>query len=211
MGFFSSLFSKSEQPIRQLNHAQDLIVGDMIDLDDSFALPAQLKGQQFKVEAVNTYEYEHSKTTEWQLKGVNDQAIFLTLDQDDEVQLAFSIKITRAQVEQLFDMEQFSQIFEETDDASLTISADQPFKQFSQWLGKEYHQNIFAQFGYFHHKDLRSVKDITDQGEEVESYQLTDITEKYAIDIDVYAGGETEVNLVMYRPETDIREFWPVS
>jgi hypothetical protein len=31
------------------------------------------------------------------------------------------------------------------------------------------------------------------------------------VDIEVYEGGETEVMLTLYRPVTDIRQYWPAS
>ena len=214
MGFFKSLFSKAEAPTRELTQPDDLVIGDMITLDDSFALPPQLKGKQLKVEAVNTYEFERSRTTEWQLKGVDNQAIFLTLDKDDEVYLAFSLKIARDKVEQLFDMDSFSDIFDEPGEAQLTVLDDQPFKALSQWLGKQYRQTTFAEFGYYHPKDLRKSQPSEYQGENhgepFESYQLIDDTENYAVEVEVYEGGETEVSLILYRPVTDIREYWPV-
>ncbi len=214
MGFFNSLFSKPETPTRELTRPDDLVTGDMITLDDSFALPPQLKGKQLKVEAVNTYEYEHSRTTEWQLKGTGNQAVFLTLDKDDEVYLAFSIKLTRDKVEQLFNIEQFSGIFEEPGEARLTVTEGHPFPELSQWLGKNYRQTTFAQFGYFHPEDYRksqpSQYEGENQGEPFESYQLIDDTENYAVEAEVYEGGETEVSLILYRPVTDIREYWPV-
>ena len=215
MGFFKSLFSKAEEtPTRQLTQPDDLIIGDMITLDDSFALPPQLKGKQLKVEVVNTYEFELSRTTEWQLKGIDNQAIFLTLDKDDEVYLAFSIKLTRDKVEQLFDMESFSELFEEPGEAQLTVIKEHPFKELSQWLGQHYRQTTFAEFGYYHPKDYRNSRPSQDeaenQGEPFESYQLIDDTENYAVEVEVYEGGDTEVSLILYRPVTDIREYWPV-
>ncbi|MBM7071289.1 hypothetical protein JQC92_04435 [Shewanella sp. 202IG2-18] len=215
MGFFKSLFSKTEEVTsRELTQPDDLIIGDMITLDDSFALPSQLKGKQLKVEAVNTYEYEHRRVTEWQLKGIDNQAIFLTLDKDDEVYLALSIKVSRDKVEQLFDMESFSQIFEEPGEAELSVIENHPIKELSQWLGQHYRQTSFADFGYYHPKDYRksrpSQSENENQGDPFESYQLMDDTESYALDIEVYEGGETEVSLVLYRPVTDIREYWPI-
>ena len=108
MGFLSGLFGKKKvaetRPLSQPAHLQ---VGDMITLDDSFALPADLRGQQLRVEAVNTYEYERRQQTEWVLKGHGNSSIFLSVDEDDESHLCFSTKINRNQVETLFDMDQF--------------------------------------------------------------------------------------------------------
>ncbi|NRD75304.1 hypothetical protein HQQ94_19165 [Shewanella sp. VB17] len=214
MGFLTGLFGKKEPPKRQLDHPSHLMAGDMISLDDSFALPPQLRGQQLRVESVNTYEYQRSQKAEWILKGNSQETLFLSLDEDDETYLAFSIKITRDQVEQLFDLEHFSAIFEEDQQAHLTTQtlSDQLSSQFENWLGAEYCQINFAQFGYFHRQDYRGKKPPQDKessGEPFESYLLLDNEEKFAVDVEVYDGGETDVMLTLYRPLSDIRDYWP--
>lgn len=215
MGFLKGLFGKKEAPKRQLDHPSHLMEGDMISLDDSFALPPQLRGQQLRVESVSTYEYERSQKAEWVLKGHGQETLFLSLDEDDETYLAFSIKINRGQVEQIFDLEHFSAIFEEDEQAQLTTQAlpNELATQFEQWLGKEYHQVNSAQFGYFHREDYRDKKPPQDEdgatGEAFESYLLMDDEEKFAIDVEVYDGGETDVMLTLYRPLSDIRDYWP--
>ena len=214
MGFFTGLFGKKEPPKRQLDHPSHLIEGDMISVDDSFALPPQLRGQQLRVESVNTYEYQRSQKAEWILKGNGQETLFLSLNEDDETYLAFSIKVQRDQIEQIFDLEHFSAIFEEDEQAHLitqTLSGELS-SQFEHWLGKEYHQINFAQFGYFHREDYRGKKPPQDEdshGEQFESYLLLDNEEKFAIDVEVYDGGETDVMLTLYRPLSDIRDYWP--
>ncbi|MBC8797048.1 hypothetical protein [Shewanella algae] len=214
MGFFGSLFGKKETPVRQLKHPTELQKGDMISLDDSFALPAHLRGQQLRVEAVNTYEYQRSQSTEWVLKGHSGEAIYLGLDEDDETWLVFSLKISRAQVDALFDLDDFSAIFDEPGKAELSTKAlTAETEMLEQWLGKHYHQVSFAEFGYFHREDYRGLRPPQDAdgatGDAFESYQLLDDDESRALDIEVYEGGETDVALTLYRPLSDIRDYWP--
>ncbi|MFT5789160.1 MAG: hypothetical protein ACI8SJ_001275 [Shewanella sp.] len=215
MGFLRGLFGKKEEPKRQLDHPSKLNKGDMISLDDSFALPPQLRGQQLRVEAVNTYEYERKQQTEWVLKGHGSDTIFLGLDEDDETYLALSIKVNRGLVDQLFDLEQFSTIFEEPGKAELITSklSSELATEFELWLSPQYHQVTFAGFGYFHRQDYRGKKPPQDAdgatGDPFESYQLLDDDEDKAVDIEVYDGGETDVMLTLYRPLSDIRDYWP--
>ncbi|MCG9697555.1 DUF4178 domain-containing protein [Shewanella sp. Isolate11] len=214
MGFLKGLFGKKAPPPRQLNHPNDLQLGDMISMDDSFALPPQLRGQQLRVESINTYEFERKQQTEWVLKGHGNSNVFLSLDEDDETYLCLSIKINRAQVEQLFDLDAFSDIFEEDIQAILDLQGEAP-EELSQWLAPQYHQVNYAQFGYFHRQDYRGQRPPQDEGlnrgDAFESYQLLDAEEDFAIDIEVYEGGETDVLLTQYRPLSDIREYWPGS
>ncbi|WP_133408022.1 hypothetical protein [Parashewanella tropica] len=210
MGFFSSLFKK-ETPERQLNHPEQLLMGDMITLDDSFALPPHLRGQQLKVESINTYEYERSKQTEWHLKGTGNHNLYLTIDKDEEAYLAFSLKITRSEVEQLFDLDTFSEIFEESSQAVIEVNSEHQCDDLSQWLGQTYRRIKYAQQGFFHDKDYRNQQTPSDRGDEFENYFLIDDEEAHAIDIEVYDGGETDVSLILYRPISDIRQYWPAA
>lgn len=215
MGFFGKLFGNDDEtPARKLNHPSQLNVGDMITLDDSFALPPQLRGQQLRVELVNTYEFEREHTPEWVLKGKLGDTLFMGLDDDDEVWLSFSIKLPRADVEALFDMDAFAEIFAEPGEAELTpLPLTKDTEIFEQWLGERYYQTGFARFGYFHKKDYRNGKPsqyVEDNpGEPFESYELLDSQESHAIEIEVYEGGDTDVMLTLYRPLSDIREYWP--
>lgn len=215
MGFFNSIFGKKTPPARELNHPSALKVGDMISIDNSFALPSQLRGQQLKVEAVNTYEFERQQQSEWVLKGHGSDTLFLSIEEDDETYLAFSLKITRAQVEQIFELAQFSTLFDEPGHAELTTQALSPAlaEQLEQWLGKQYHQVSFAVFGYFHREDYRGLKPPQDangaSGQPFEYYLLLDDDESRAVEVEVYEGGDTDVVLTLYRPLTDIRDYWP--
>lgn len=213
MGLLDGLFGKKEQPRAKLDHPNKLNKGDMISLDDSFALPSQLRGQQLQVEAVHTYEYENSQETEWLLKGHNGESIFFSLDEDDETYLVFSIKLTRTQVEQIFDLDQFSEIFEQENQVTLDTLPTGLSSELEPWLAKQYHLVTSAQFGYFHRLDYRGQRPPQDshgqKGEAFEAYQLMDSDEDRAVDIEVYEGGDTEVMLTLYRPLTDIRDYWP--
>lgn len=217
MGFLSSLFGKKEAPKRVLDEPNKLLKGDMITLDDSFALPPQLRGQQLKVEAIHTYEYQRSQLCEFLLRGHSGTAIFLSCIHEDESYLSISMKINRADVEQLFDLDAFAEIFEEPGKATLTTLPvpTELEAEFGQWLSDEYHQVEFAGFGYFHRQDYRGLTPPQDdngaRGDAFESYSLVNAEDTHAVDIEVYEGGETEVVLTLYRPLTDIREFWPAS
>lgn len=213
MSFLSKLFGKKPAPTRELKHPSQLIKGDIITLDDSFALPMQLKGQQFQVDNINCYQYQHEIEPEWVLSSSQGHTIYMTLEQDDELRLLFNLKLTKAQIDELFDLDQFSQIFA------------QPHQSFSQllnltsatrtalgdWLTSDYHQTSFAEYGYFHrqrsHHELKMQPNLT--GEAVEFYQLTDQQNQFVISIEVYEDGTTEVCLGRRRPLTDIREYWP--
>jgi len=211
MGFFSNLFSKGTPKAspRKLNHPAHLQQGDLITLDDSFALPAQLRGQSLQVTQVNTYEYEHSKQCEWVLQGSNDELLFMSIETDDSTSLVFSRKITRATVGEIFALDQFSTLFDEPGKAVLDTLATPT--DLSQWLAPNYRQCEFGQFGYFHQGDKRQ-EDLSEQsGDSFERYSAISDDERFGVESEVYQDGETDVMVTLYRPLSDIREYWPHS
>lgn len=113
MSFFKKMFNKNDDAPRKLSEASELNKGDIIVLTDSFALPENIRNQQFEVTAVNTYEYEHKKQTEWALKGSQAIELFLSLDVDDTTYLKLALKIDDSEVETLFNLDEFSTIFDE--------------------------------------------------------------------------------------------------
>ena len=213
MNFFKKIFNKDKDEQRVLNSPADLKLNDIIVLTDSFALPQNLRAKQFQITAVNSYEFENDVQTEWALTDNNGAIIYLSLDQDDEVFLKFSLKIKQNDVENLFNLDDFSAIFDEPGQAFLKRKSDNDLT--GNWTSKQYQQCIFAQVGYFHRKDHRSEAlssyEGKDAGEEFELYQLLDQEEDYGIDVEVWSDGDTDVSLTLYRPLSDIIDMYPAS
>lgn len=214
MSFLKSIFNKDKkQEQRKLTHVNQLLVGDIIVLTDSFALPETLRNQQLQVIAVNSYEYEHETQTEWTLQGNNDLLLFLTLDVDDTTELKFAIKIEHEDVETLFDLDSFSQIFDEPGEAFLERQADNNIT--TSWSDQQYQQSVFAKVGYFHRKDHRSENlsayEGKDSGEQFELYTLYNEDQSKGIDIEVWQDGDTDVFLILFRPLTDIIDMYSAS
>jgi len=213
MGFFKNIFKSEKEEQRKLTHANQLKINDIIVLSDSFGLPETLRAQEFQVTAINSYEYEHKTETEWVLQGTNNIQIFFTLDVDDKTYLKFSLKIERQDVETLFDLDNFSTIFDEPGNAFLDRQVDT--KHTSNWSSEQYQQQTYAQVGYFHRKDNRveslSSYEGKDAGEQFELYALFDKEETRGIDIEVWHDGDTEVFLTLFRPTTDIIDMYPGS
>ncbi|WP_077285663.1 hypothetical protein [Cognaticolwellia aestuarii] len=212
MSFFKNIFKKPTQE-RKLNNVEDLTLGDIIVMSDSFGLPTALRAQEFQVSAVNSYEFEHKTQIEWVLLGGNDVELYLTLDVDDKIYLKFSLKILHQDVESLFDLDQFSEIFDEPGQAQLTRLVDS--ENSSGWSSELYQQSSFAQVGYFHRKDYRkdalSAYEGKDSGEQFELYSLFNEDQDKGIDVEVWQDGDTEVFLTLFKPTTDIVDMYPGS
>lgn len=214
MSFFKNVFnknSKSEQ--RKLTHVSQLLVGDIIVLTDSFALPEILRGQQLQVTAVNSYEYEQNTQLEWTLQGNNELLLFLSLDVDDSTELKFALKIEHDDVETLFELDSFSEIFDEPGQAFLNRKTDNELT--TSWSSEQYQQSTFAKVGYFHRKDHRSdnlsAYEGKDSGEQFELYALYNEDQSKGIDVEVWQDGDTEVFLTLFRPLTDIIDMYSAS
>lgn len=212
MSFIKKLFGNEEKQ-RAVTQAKDLQLNDMIAMSDSFGLPSLLRDQQFQVTAINCYEFEHRTQTEWVLTGQSDIELYLSLEADDKTYLKFSLKITDADVETLFDLDEFSTVFDEPGQAQLARQSDSTHTQ--DWSDSHYQQQAFAQVGYFHRKDNRvsnlSQYEGSDSGEQFELYTLYNQDEDKGIDIEVWQDGDTDVFLTLFRPVTDIVDMYPGS
>jgi len=213
MGLFDSIFKKDKVAERKLSNPDQLKVNDIIVLSDSFGLPETLRGQEFQVTAINSYEYENKTDTEWVLQGTNNIQIYLTLDIDDETYLKFSLKIEHNDVETLFNLDNFATVFDEPGNAFLERLGDTAHT--TSWSSEQYKQQTYSQVGYFHRKDNRvellSTYEGKDAGEQFELYALFDKDETRGIDVEVWQDGDTEVFLTLFRPTTDIIDMYPGS
>jgi hypothetical protein len=212
MSFFKRVFNKEEKQ-RSLTDVKELKIKDIIVLTDSFGLPEALRQQQFQVSAVNCYEFERKTQTEWVLLGNDNIELYLTLDEDDQTALKFSLKINNQEVESLFDLDEFSTVFDEPGNAFLDKQADNQLT--SGCTSPQYQQNIFSEVGYFHRKDNRteslSSYEGNEAGEQFELYALLDQDQSRGIDIEVWQDGDTDVFLTLYRPTSDIVDMFPGS
>ncbi|TWX68776.1 hypothetical protein ESZ36_09895 [Colwellia demingiae] len=213
MSFFKKIFNKSSNEPRKLTKVNQLLVDDIIVLTDSFALPESLRGQEFQVKAVNSYEFEEKVQTEWALIGTNALEIFLSLEVDDITELKLSLKIQHEDVETLFDLDSFSEVFDEPGEAFLEKKADSNIT--ALWSSEQYQQSVFAKVGFFHRKDHRSENlsayEGKDSGEQFELYSLYNEDQSKGIDVEVWQDGDTEVCLTLFKPLSDIIDMYPAS
>ena len=213
MNFFKKIFNKSNNEQRKLTEVNQLLVGDIIVLTDSFALPESLRGQDFQVKAVNSYEFENKVQTEWALVGTNALEIFLSLEVDDITELKLSLKIQHEDVETLFDLENFAEVFDEPGQAFLEKKSDSAIT--AMWSSEQYQQSVFAKVGFFHRKDHRSENlsayEGKDSGEQFELYSLYNEDQSKGVDVEVWQDGDTEVCLTLFRPLSDIIDMYPAS
>ena len=211
--FVKALWSrtKADAKPRELNHPSDLMVQDMIQLSDSFALPPRLRNQTFKVIGIVTYQFEHEYSTSFSLEGINQDHIDLTVTEEGgRASAEFSLSIAQDQVEQIFNLDQFSEVFDGQGRARVECTSKLDLEA---WLDDSYVQRAHSEAGYFYNSDCRGKGPSTYEGdgEPFQYHSLVNQDQSKAVEIEVYEGGETEVSLTLYRPIEDIKELWPAE
>lgn len=211
MRFLKSLFNKPETTTQRiLTQPQQLVVGDIFCFGDSFALAEAMRKQQVQVTDIHTVEFKHEHYVQITGQAAN-QLIYLSFPRNPQQQIKCSLLLSREQVEQLFDLDDFAEIFEEPGNAQLATLTDQ--HAYADMLAQQYIQQDFATSGYLHHADYRDSKppqyDDEEHGQEFEYFSLQDKQGTRSIDIYVFENGDTDVYLSQMRSQSDIAELWP--
>lgn len=208
---FSKFFKKKTDPVKTLDHAKDLQKGDMLQMIDSFALPPQLKGQTLHVVGVNTYQHQYRNDFEFVLRGNDGTSIFLSVETEDGEEWAhFSMKVERQDVDQLFGLDQFADIFDSEDLSELQRVND--VDGLERWTAASYKQVSQPSVAYYYEKDYRGrsvPKHVEDGGEPVETIDLANADQDFSINIEIWEDGETDVSVTITRPITDIVDLFP--
>ena len=214
-GFFSRFWQSGKgapsdtNPPRSLTHPSQLQQGDVINFNDSFALPEQVRGRSFEVSEVNGYEFEDEIVTEFLLQGESSTPLFLSVVDDDEDYLNLSVKILRADVEKLFDLDNFADVFD--GDGHTVLNRIGEPDHLSRWTAPVYRQEEMAERGYYLRGDRRKTTTRHEGGEVFDYYLLVSDDREYSVEAEVYDGGETDVALSLRRPLSDITEMWPAG
>lgn len=211
MSFFKSLFAKKQPlPTRSLNHPSELQVGDLFSFGDSFALPQAMRKKQLEVSEINTIEFKHQHYAQIVGRGISPQPVYISFPKNPQKWVKYSLLLTRRDVGDLFDLEDFSDIFEAPGNARLKpVTFEHPY---AEMVAKEYIQQDFMTTGYFHQEDYRNSTppqfNEERHGREFEFYSLSGNQEQRFLDIFIFENGDTDVYLSFLRPANEITELW---
>ena len=211
MNFFKSLFNKKPAlPTRTLNEPKQLLSGDIFCFGDSFALPDSMRKQQLQVQDITTIEFKHQHYVQLVAQGASDQLVYISFPKNPKNLIKYSLLLSREEVDSLFDLDAFSEIFEAPGKATLIPSSNQ--HAYGDMLAKEYIQQDFATSGYIHQADYRDTQppqfDDQQHGQEFEFYSLQGNQGLRSIDIFIFENGNTDIYLSSLRPASDIAELW---
>lgn len=211
MNFFKSLFSKKTPlPTRTLTEPKQLLNGDIFCFSDSFALPEAMRKQQLQVKDITTIEFKYQHYIQLVGQGASDQLVYVSFPKNPKNLIKCSLLLSREEVENLFDLDAFSEIFEAPGKAKLVPASNQHI--YGDMLAKEYIQQDFATSGYIHQDDYRDTKppqfDDQQHGQEFEFYSLEGNQGLRSIEIFIFENGDTDIYLSSLRPASDIAELW---
>ena len=211
MSFFKSLFAKKQPPAtRTLTTPQDLQLNDIFTFSDSFALPQAMRKQQLQVIDINTLEFKHEHYAQIIGQGSGQQLVYLSFPDNPKKRVKFSLLLTRNEVQELFDLDDFSEIFEEPGNARLKPLTRQ--HNYADMVAEEYIQQEFMSTGYKHQADYRGKTPPQyhedNPGREFEFYSLEGGQGERSVDIFVFENGDTDVYLSFLRSASEIAELW---
>ncbi|MCK5817881.1 MAG: hypothetical protein KAH18_01235 [Psychromonas sp.] len=211
MSFLTSLFSrKKPAPTRRLMQPCELQLNDIFTFSDSFSLPNAMRKQQFQVAEINTIEFKYDHYASIIGRGGSDHQAYLSFPKKLNKQVQLSLLLTRDQVDKLFSLDAFADVFNEPGDARLTpLTESHPY---GDMVADEYLQQNFKTSGYLHAQDYRNSEppQLTDDehGREFEFYSLTGVQENRSVHIFIFENGDTDVYLSSIRPINEISELW---
>ena len=207
---FKKLFSRNKKAPRQLDRVDQLQVGDMVLFKYREALPTQLREKQLEVTDLGTYEYSSGRSKELVLTDEDNNVFYLSLEQDDgEVSLCLAKKISRSQVAELFDEQQFAELWGEQF-AELVVQIEPLPQTLSGWLTENYRQGIKDQQVFYYERDALSA-DLSDpqDGEELCIHECEGDDDRFGLNVEISADGSTAVFLQVYCPTDVIAQLDP--
>ncbi|WP_369433991.1 hypothetical protein [Psychromonas sp. MME1] len=211
MSFFKSLFAKKQPlPTRTLTVPNELQTHDIFTFGDSFALPQIMRKQQFQVIDCHTIEFKYDHYAQIIAQGSAEELVYVSFPDNPQKLIKVSLLLTRDEVQNLFDLETFAEIFEEPGNVNLMPLTND--HHYADMVADNYIQQNFMITGYKHRKDYRGQKppqhNEEEHGREFEYYSLEGAHGKRMVEIYIFENGDTDVYLSFLRPANDIAELW---
>ncbi len=211
MGFLKALFGSggATASVRKLSHPRDLRTGDIIKF--GYLEQPDISNTQFEVAQINTYIYGDLCYPELVLKDSSGNLIYMMVEEEDgDEYLELSKKVAKGQIQDLFGPWDIGAITQKGTGTKVKV-ASKP-EGFEEWLVDSYVEVDDNVKGAFVKGDARylSAEDVNRQ-EKFTSHILEDSSEDYAIEIEIYSTGETEVCATIYHYIDEIEDMWPAK
>jgi hypothetical protein len=204
---FKALFSsdKDKKSLRTLDSLSELQKHDFIKLNDSFALPEELRGKTFQVSSIDSYYYGETLSTEWTLKGDVKKKVYLSIsDLGDEDSIVLSYQLKKKEVATLFDWKKIKEQYQPDHEENLQCLDTSAYEG---WLASEYYRRECNGEALYFSRDCRG-QEKPANGEHLHYFEFYNEDETRCMDIEVWSKDEVDVFISILRPESDIHEFW---
>ena len=207
-GFFKRIFGAGESnETRRLSHPSDLRAGDFIKFQ--FLPQSDVSNKTFEVFKVNTYQYGGIDYPEMILKDREGNIIFMMIEEEDgEEYVGLSKKVPKSLIREILPQESLDRIFKKSTGSSLSLDKKNYPIEFENWLATKYTETD-EENATFAKGDARSGKSATK--ESFKSYTLTDPSDEYALELEVYGQNEVELSATVYHSINVIEEILPGS
>jgi len=218
MGFFKAVFGgdKSSSSPRSIDSPKALAVGDIMKME--FSDQSIISAQTLKVTEQVFYDIsavENCKTVSV-MEGVGRRIYISWSSVNPDRPLEVAISVLPETVFEVFNEGEFTAIFDEPDDTDHQLSRVEGELSGSTqdliqgFVGDSYYQERTNE-AYRSTKDCRK-SDLKESDWSGFDYKLMVTDDRqYAVRIEVYDGGRTDVYLIVYLPLNKVEEYWPAS
>lgn len=195
---------------RNLSHPKDLKTGDIIKL--GFTGQNRLSNETFKIVDVLTYDLggEDKKKITFVIENEDGYCHLSVVSDNRGDKLEFGIAVLPEDVDQIFSFDQFGKIFDEELGVNQKLERLNEPGPFSGWTTQVYMQEA-GHSAYTYHADYRdsAMPDDADAGDNIDYIKFVGDDRKFALQIEVYEGGKTDVYLQAFLATDKIEEMWP--
>ncbi len=200
--------SKDEPPAREVSEAWDLRPGDFLKM--GYAAPEGMSNAELQVTRVHALD----------LGGAGKVRRVLTLDgggskfmlwRGEDGKLALAREVRRRQVEQLFDIDEFARLFDHDEPPNLVLERASVPAGLEGWTTTLYRQEA-AQEAYLQNHDPATAAfddSLTDDLEAIDFYRLVGDERRFALEVQVFDGGRTDVIAIAFAGPSAVAELWP--
>ncbi len=208
---FKGLFGGKKDETRNLKSANDLLPGDIVSFKERLSLPKEIQGQQFEVTDIAGYYYSDGIVPEVTLRNADNETYFLSPDDNDgDPQLLLSRKLSRDQVGQIFDADEFAKLFDDDDFPCLKVQTVPP--ELDGWLNNDYQQEEKFVEAYYYEKNciIDPPNDFDDDdGDELRYHECEAADDDYYLTVEIWDDGSTDVIIGISLPEDVVENYWP--
>ncbi len=200
-----------EPPPPPIENAWDLRQGDFLKL--TLAAPEGLSGAELQVQAVHGLDFGGPSKTRRVLQLEGGKAGPTQLWRDERDRLAIARALDRPVVESLFDLDVFASLFDPDAPANVVLERLAEPGELAGWTAPLYRQEG-AEQAWYHPQDptTASIEDrVTSDAEGVDHYRLVSDDRRYAVEVQVFDSGRTDVLAVALLSASSVEELWPAG